>query len=85
MQNGCKWGRKVTRKALCTPDTQFCDVFKVPLEAHETKEKETKDHGSDASPKKVTRMTLFPAVWGVRKMVFVDSELCSAPRVGSNI
>ena len=32
-----------------TPDVQFCDVFKVPLEAHETKEKERKEQVSDAN------------------------------------
>ena len=52
MQSGCELGRKVTRKALCTPNNQFCDIFKVPLEAHETKEKETKEQVSDASQKK---------------------------------
>ena len=49
MQNGRRWGRKVARKAVCTPNTQFCDGFKVPLEAHETKEKETKEQMSDAN------------------------------------
>ena len=45
-------GPKNHKEAPCVPNTQFCDVFKVSLEAHETKEKETNEQGSDASPTK---------------------------------
>jgi len=36
----------------------------VRLEAHETKEKATKEQGGDASQKNVIRMTQLPVAWG---------------------
>ena len=62
----CKFGgaEKLQGRHLVLQIQQFCDVLKVPLEAREAKERETKELGSDASQKKVTEMTKFPAVWG---------------------
>ena len=59
--------------------------FKVPLEAHETKEKERKEQVSDANETKSKQNDSVSYRLGVRKMVFVDSELCSTPKAGSNI
>ena len=70
----------------CYSDCRFAQTGRrEELALARAQEKETKEQVSDANLKKSNQNDSVSCRLGVRKMVFVDSELCSAPRAGSKI
>ena len=63
-------GPKSRKNGTCADNTDFCDVFKIPLEAHEAKENKTNGRRSDPSTKKVMKMIDFLAVGRSKKCFF---------------